>query len=404
MSGAWRAPSALEIQLSEAKLRGDWAAYMDVLTTTRLYHGGEPVAFDTPYGDGHPFYVHWSTEIGAYCVALFTPAMLPAPCPDYVYCSESLGWLADTPLERTAPWIAVNPGTPCEAYFPTGPESRALWRYHAERAPADAGGFRLRTLLVGGVDRGPVAHGLACGALLCVQNGSYWNAMAWHGTGYPGERARLERSWGITTREKWREYQEALLRGEMSSSAWEFVLDARRHIARDFGGYADTDYWRRAVERVFRQRMAAVELTPDGVTRVADRSAAEIDAQVEGLKHLIGRIVRYEARFRADGLLAEGRHVPSITAWDYGRASKMARWGLGARFCTLEEAESATVRAGRVSQADYRSWEEFSAAYILGRCLHFDDEEFGDWYQEALRAHRILTTEPGSPWKTLPFR
>ena len=404
MNAPWQAPSALEIQLYEAKLRMDWPAYLDVLATTRLFHGGERISFDTPHRAVHPYYVYWSREVGAHCVALHTPALLPAPDPEFVYCGESLGRLADSPLERYASWIAVNPGTPCEAYFPTGPDSRALWRHHVDRAPEDADRFRLRTLLVGGVDRGPVAHGLACGALLCVQNGSYWNAMAWHGTGYPGERARLESAWGLTSREKWLEYEEALLKGEMSSNAWEFVLDARRAIAREFGGYAETDYWKRTVERVFRQRMSAVELTPDGVTRVADRSESEIDAQVQGLKHLIGRITRYEARFRADGLLPEGRYVPSVAGWDYGRASKMARWGLGARFCTLEEAERAVIRAGRVSQAEYRSWEELSAGYILGRCLHFDDEEFGDWYQEALRSHHILTTEPGSPWKTIPFR
>lgn len=81
----------------------------------------------------------------------------------------------------------------------------------------------------------------------------------------------------------------------------------------------------------------------------------------------------------------------------------MARWGLAARLCSLQEAESAVVRAGRLVQLNYRSWEDFSAAYILGRCLHFDEEEFGEWYETVLATHRALTTDPAGPWRTLPW-
>ncbi|MFD7919809.1 DUF1266 domain-containing protein [Streptomyces sp. NPDC059740] len=91
-------------------------------------------------------------------------------------------------------------------------------------------------------------------------------------------------------------------------------------------------------------------------------------AQIAGIRRLIGRIARYEARFRSDGLLSEGRFVRTVEAWDYGRASCMARWGVAARFCTLQEAEHAVVGAGRRVAVNYRSWEDFSAAFILGRC------------------------------------
>lgn len=107
---------------------------------------------------------------------------------------------------------------------------------------------------------------------------------------------------------------------------------------------------------------------------------------------------------RADGVLDENRYVSSVEAWDLGRASKMARWGLGARFGTLREAESAVIQAGRSAALSYRSWQDFSAGYILGRALHFDDEEFGEWYQSMVEAHRILMSEPGSPWLNIPFR
>lgn len=154
-----------------------------------------------------------------------------------------------------------------------------------------------------------------------------------------------------------------------------------------------------------RRTEAAAEpsLSADGVTQGRTVTAAELEGQVTGVQRLIGRIARYEARFRADGLLPEGGFVQSVEAWDYGRASGMARWGLAARLCSLQETEAAVVSAGRLVQVNYRSWENFSAAYILGRCLHFDEEEFGEWYETALATHRALTGDPASPWRTLPW-
>ncbi|MFG2604375.1 DUF1266 domain-containing protein [Streptomyces sp. NPDC048514] len=84
-----------------------------------------------------------------------------------------------------------------------------------------------------------------------------------------------------------------------------------------------------------------------GVTKTEPRPESEAEARVEGVHRLIGRITRYEARMRADGVLDENRYVSSVDAWDLGRASKMARWGLGARFGTLKEAESICRRRMR---------------------------------------------------------
>ncbi|MFD4646394.1 DUF1266 domain-containing protein [Streptomyces sp. NPDC056721] len=113
---------------------------------------------------------------------------------------------------------------------------------------------------------------------------------------------------------------------------------------------------------------------------------------------------RYEARMRVDDILREGRYVRSVDAWDLGRASKMARWGLAARFGTIEEAESVVVHAGRNASHSYQSWQAFSAGYILGRYLHFDEAEFGDWYEDMASAHRILMSDAGSPRLGIPFQ
>ncbi|MGR6916570.1 DUF1266 domain-containing protein [[Actinomadura] parvosata] len=400
--GGWRAPTEVERDLYDAKTRGDWPAYLDVLAQADLYH-----AMSRAQADARPGWIHFNPVRvnGHLMLAFHTAGMLPAPVPDPVFFATDLADLAqDWP--RDDEWLAVNPGTPVEAFFPATAAHRQMWRRHAERATAPRRG-RLRTLWSGGPLHGPVAHGLACGALLCVANGSLWNAMGWHGTGYVRERRRLREWWGITDRAGWASAMEDLLAGEMSSSVWGFVLGVRRSLALDFGGTVELDHWRHATTRVLHHR-AAQATGPAQSTGagpgVRPVSETELRAQVAGAQRLIGRIARYEARFRADGLLPENRFVHSVEAWDYGRASKMARWGLGARYCTLEEAEQAVLRAGRVSRLEYRSWADFSAAYILGRCLHFDEEEFGDWYGEMLDAHRILTTDPASPWRNIPFK
>ena len=391
----WQPPTDVEQRLYEAKTRGDWSAYLDVLAGARLFH-----ALPRPWVEANPgyfaFFPYWDPRTCRHYVAILTEGMLPCPAPDPVFLEHSLGWFA-AKWDDPNWWLAVNPGSPCEAYFAAGPEHRHLWTQHAQRTSQTAKRGTLRALRVGGVFQGPVAHGLACGALLCVSNGSLWNAMGWHGTGYNGERERLADWWGITTREEWMSAQQRLLAGEMSNSSWEFVLEVRRAIAREYGGAVEIGHWRQVVERVVRGRVE--EAAVRGVTNLPDPGA-----EVGRLQQLIGRIVRYEARFRADGLLGEDEYVTSVLAWDYGRASKMARWGLGARFCDVTEAEQAVVRAGRVSQVTYSSWEAFSAGYILGRCLHFDNEEFGDWYEEMLAAHRLLTTDPASPWLTIPWK
>ncbi|GAA2402235.1 DUF1266 domain-containing protein [Streptomyces glaucosporus] len=390
----WQPPTDVEQRLYEAKARGDWAGYFDVLAGARLFH-----ALPRPWVDANPgyfgFFPYWDPRTRRHYVAVLTEGMLPCPAPDPVFFEHSLGWYAER-WENHDWWLAVDPGSPCEAYFAATPEHRRMWTHHAERVSRDAQRGTLRTLRTGGVHQGPVARGLACGALLCVHNGSLWNAMGWHGTGFGGERRRLEEWWGITTREEWMSAQERLLKGEMSNSAWEFVLEVRRAVAREYGGPVGIGHWREVVGRVVRDRIG----------QAAARGAEDLpdpEAETRRLQRLIGRVVRYEARFRADGLLGEGEYVASVLAWDYGRASKMARWGLGARFCDVAEAEQAVVRAGRVAQVTYRSWEAFSAGYVLGRCLHFDDEEFGVWYEDMLRAHRVLTTDPGSPWLTIPW-
>jgi hypothetical protein len=367
---AWTPPSEIEQALFEAKGRGDWAAYFGTLAQARLFFEIEKAGADATPRATYALFGHDPRVAGGRIWAVYTEGMLPAPEPHRVFDWNNLEWFAKVWQPTDPPMIVVNPGSPCEAFLPSAPPHSAAWAQYGEQAPPRDQSMRLRTLRVGG----PL-------------------------------RKRLNEWWGITTREQWQYYLRDLLACEQHSSVWDFALGLRRTIARDFGGHVDVGYWRQAAANVIRARSeGSVVVGEDGVTKTEPRPESEVEAHIEGVQRLIGRITRYEARMRADGVLDGSQYVSSVDAWDLGRASKMARWGLGARLGTLKEAEAAVLQAGRAAALSYKSWQDFSAGYILGRCLHFDDEEFGDWYQNMVEAHRILMSDPGSPWLTIPFR
>lgn len=105
----------------------------------------------------------------------------------------------------------------------------------------------------------------------------------------------------------------------------------------------DPGLWRDCVEANLR----------DGL---ADTEGPHFESFVAGLRGLVGKILRYESRFRADGLLGPGDTVRTIAAWDLGRASKMARWGRGARYATRAEMHEALERVSAGVQQSYLSW------------------------------------------------
>ncbi|WP_329196552.1 MULTISPECIES: DUF1266 domain-containing protein [unclassified Streptomyces] len=405
--GTWTAPSAIERELEEAKAAGNWPAFFDALALADLF-----VPQERSFQDAHPTQVRRQRvhlpQARAEAYVVFTEGMLPAPTPELVFESVDLGWFCESFPPDGPPFLAVNPGTPFETLLPASPAHRATWALHDGRRPRYVGleQGKVHALHVGGPLHGPVAFGLACGAHLSVRNGMFWNSLAYHGQGYTKERETLRDSWGVTTREEWLVTTERLLRADMVSPVWEFALRVRQALAQEFAGPVDIEHWRHATEATLRanaERAAEPRLTPDGVTVAQPRPTAEVEGEIAGVQRVIGRITRYEQRFRADGVLGEGKYVRSVEAWDYGRASQMARWGVGARFGTLAEAEDVVVRAGKACRLAYRSWEELSAGFVLGRCMQFDEEEFGRWYEEMVTAHRELTGDPGSPWLNLAW-
>ncbi|MCX5377288.1 DUF1266 domain-containing protein [Streptomyces sp. NBC_00091] len=396
----WTAPSAVEKELYEAKGRGDWPAYLDALARAELFlpQPRAQVDADPQAARFHP---------GATGLAVYTRGMLPAPDPHTVFLRQSLAWFANAWDDRDPAHLAVNPGSPAEAYLTTTPADRARWRAHWDAAPSwGLTPGALHALYAGGPLHGPVAHGLAVGAHLAVSNGEFWNALAYHGNGYTRERDRLRKSWGVTDSAGWFDVLQRMLNAEIVSPVWEYALRVRRILAAEFPGPVEVEHWRAATEASLRrgaERAAEPQLTPDGVTVAGPRPTAEVEGEIAGVRRLIGRIARYEQRFRADGLLPADGWVRSVRGWDHGRASQMARWGLATRYGGLEDAERAVLRASAAARGAYGSWEEFSAGYALGRCLHFDEEEFGQWYGSSLATHLTLTADPASPWLNIPW-
>lgn len=389
---SWTPPSEVEQALLDAKSREDWPAYFETLARNRLYFEVGRKEEDARFTRGLVPFRRDPRIAGGWVWPVYTEGVLPAPEPDRVFDWKKLKWIAQDLNSSYPATIVVNPGTPCEAFLPTEPPHSWAWARHAKQSDGPSDTAALRTLRMGGPLEGPVAHGLACGAHLIVHQGRFWNAMAYHGHGYRADRRTLRTWWGITSRQEWQSLQRALLATDGARPVWEFALGLRRAIARDAGGHVETGHWWDVAASVLQRRKGATT------------SAAEIDADIKDVQHLIGRIIRYEARMRADGILREGQYVTSADAWDLGRASCMARWGVSTRYCDLPEAEAAVVEAGYRAAHCYGSWEDFSAGFILGRCLQFDKDEFGTWYQEMVTVHRILTSDPGSPWLNIPFR
>jgi hypothetical protein len=385
----WQPPSAVEQGLYDAGLREDWTAYFAALAATDLFlpHSRE-LADAVP--DGIRFSPFRDERFEGLSLPVFTRGLVPCPAGDQIFQWCDMAGLAKA-WPGTVRWLAVNPGTPVETFLPADPKR---WKRLAKRAAAEP---RLKTLWTGH-RHDALAHGMACGALLMVNNGAVWNDPGWQATGYTEQKTSLRQWWDITSREDWLSATERLLRAEMSSPVWEFVLRVRQALILEYGGLPGADRWREAAERVVLSRTAEL------VDATGRPPEFDLDADIALVQGLIGRVLRYEARFRADGLLAEDACVRSVLAWDFGRGSCMARWGFTARLCEVEETERALLRAGEVSRQVYGSWGDYATGFILGRCLHFDGEEFGSWYTDMVEVYRILTTDPESPWLSVPWQ
>ncbi|GIE97585.1 DUF1266 domain-containing protein [Paractinoplanes rishiriensis] len=226
---------------------------------------------------------------------------------------------------------------------------------------------------------GDLAAALAVGAHMSLNHGVSWNAIKDDANSAQKTYNLLKSQWDVSSAGEFRECIEGLLDDETADPVADFVLAVRRDL-----GTPDVDTWRRAVTDSARAQ------------GVPETTVDEMTATIE-------RVLSYEERFRADGLLTGDAVVRSLLAYDWARAVNMARWGLQVRYIKEPQAREYVLRAGKQAFGHYDSWADLSAGYALGRVLRFDNDEFDVWYSTVLEPHQTLFSDPASPWLRLPW-
>lgn len=351
-------PTDTERRLCEATARGDWDGQVAAIA-------GEDLYLAAPQQGQDPLPVYDDPATGGKCIPVLTRGMLPPWQPQQFFDRVSVEELAqDWPNDK---WrLAVNPGTPCAAYLGASPAQRAGWLRIRAQVGVRPGGLLVTHF--GGPLHGPVAHGLACGAPIAVHHSVPWNELGTAFLDHAADAQTLREQWSVADPATWQQRLDQLLGGQFVPAGTEAALRARRSA---------------------------------GEERDEDRKATSGDA-ADG-PELPELVTKYEERFRLDGLLPAGGQVVSLLALDYAHAVNLVRWGLGSRLCAPQQAEQAVQQIGARAREAYGSWEEFAAGYALGRLLAFDNGWFGPQYAEAVHLHRVLTQDPSSPWRGLPF-
>ncbi|MGW8490591.1 DUF1266 domain-containing protein [Streptomyces sp. NPDC055886] len=382
VGGGAVAPTEIERALSAAVAGGSADAVVELLARTRLYVLVARLHADIP-GWTAPLSTIRDEASRRACVPVLTPGMLPPWHPEWVFREVSLGELA-----RTWPYdvrrLAVNHGTPYAAMVDARPKCLKAWL----RADERTGGHTHGVLLTdsGGPLHGPLAQGLALGAHLAVTNGLIWNRLGAAYEDYAGDRARLRSPWGIQHRAEYRDRLASLMRNQLVGRVQEAVLRTRHTLAARLGRTPTREEWSEALGRAFAARDADARA-------LAERS----------LRH----ITRYEDRLRADGALAPDGRVDTLAAFDLGRAVNVVRLALGARYGDPHEAEQDVLRLGELARTAYPSWADFSLGYLMARIVHRAEDDGPEaaesTYRQSLAEHRILTQDPTSPYRNLPW-
>ncbi|MEV5123242.1 DUF1266 domain-containing protein [Streptomyces decoyicus] len=375
----WMPPTDTERRLYEATARGDWDGQIAAIA-------GEDLYLAAPQPGQDPLPVYDDPTAGGTCIPVLTRGMLPPWQPQQFFDRVSLEELAqDWPNDK---WrLAVNPGTPCAAYLAASPGHRAAWMQRRAQVGVRPGGLLVTHF--GGPLHGPVAQGLACGAPIAVHHSVPWNELGTAFLDHAADAQTLRDQWSVTDPASWQQRLDQLLGGQFVPAETEAALRARAR-ARKADAPEDTAGTTGTASTAGTTGHEETEQAP------ASADAADAPAVPE-------LVTRYEERFRTDGLLPADGQVVSLVALDHAHAVNLVRWGLGARLCAPQQAEQAVARAGAQAREVYGSWEEFAAGYALGRMLAFDNGWFGPPYAEAAHIHRVLTQDPASPWRGLPF-
>jgi len=91
-------------------------------------------------------------------------------------------------------------------------------------------------------------------------------------------------------------------------------------------------------------------------------------------------------------------NIPTLAAWDYGRAAIIARYGVAAGYLDEAVAWEHLQRAAERAAETYSGWREFTAAHILGRALAFGNPSLD--FRDAVD---FLLNHPESPFQDVEF-
>jgi hypothetical protein len=210
---------------------------------------------------------------------------------------------------------------------------------------------------------------IACGANLSSQNQIFLNALE---TGAPTQTIRnfLHNNWGLNTKEEISRTLNDLLE-EPQSPAFNYVSEMR--------GNSTSQEWKQILE----QRL------------IADGRDEEDSDLATGTLALV---LEAENRMQNDKIL-NNIVITNIDAYNLSRGINLTRWAYQLKFISEEESwQYINKMAHKIFQI-YRSWEELSVSYIMGRILY--SESIDEFYETQLECHRELTTNPESPWLKL---
>jgi hypothetical protein len=148
-------------------------------------------------------------------------------------------------------------------------------------------------------------------------------------------------------------------------------------LARDFAGTVSADHWRAAAERVVRlcaEEATEPRLTPDGVTRGRATSPSHLAAEST---ESTGSSAGSPATRLASGPTAYCWRVRTSTPPKPGTTAAPRPWLAG----VWPPATAPSRRARPPSSGPAASYAPTTAPGLSspGRCLHFDEEEFGEY-------------------------
>ena len=90
--------------------------------------------------------------------------------------------------------------------------------------------------------------------------------------------------------------------------------------------------------------------------------------------------------------------IPSLAAWDYGRTTIIARYGVLAGYLDEDEAWYYLHQAANNAAATYSCWREYTAAHILGRALAFGNDS-----TDMIGTLNFLLNDNESPFNRIQF-